>query len=265
MIISDRHRFAFVHIPKCAGMSLRTALSRYDDTAGRYDRRLDDHPAYGRLDYTHLPLDLLAEIEPDDYGRLVRYAAFAVVRDPMERFQSALNQRAKMYLGTELSRLETAELHAEIDRAIAYLAEEPRVPAPEHVHFTRQAAFIRHGGRQVVEHVFALERLGDLVAALERVIGAPLGEVGRINRTWVFRHPALREPVRIAGWLARSLLPTSTAERLRVAARATLLEPLDHRLLPAFGAQGVRDFVDGHYAEDKALHRTALYGRVAVK
>jgi len=30
MIVNDTHRFAFVHIPKCAGSTIRLALAPYD-------------------------------------------------------------------------------------------------------------------------------------------------------------------------------------------------------------------------------------------
>jgi hypothetical protein len=60
MIVSDRHRFVFIHIPKCAGTSVRNVLEGFDETGGRFNTRIADDPKFGRLDYTHLPLSIMA-------------------------------------------------------------------------------------------------------------------------------------------------------------------------------------------------------------
>ena len=49
MIISDRNKFVFIHIPKCAGTSIRSRVEHLDDRNGAYSSRLDEHPELGLL------------------------------------------------------------------------------------------------------------------------------------------------------------------------------------------------------------------------
>lgn len=49
MIIDDRHRFVFVHIPKCAGTSVRQVLKQFDSYEGRWANAKREHPELGRL------------------------------------------------------------------------------------------------------------------------------------------------------------------------------------------------------------------------
>ena len=64
LIISDRFGFAFVHIPKCAGSTVREQIRRIDpecfEMAGR---RM--HPDLGKIDAMHLPLDILRDHFPE--------------------------------------------------------------------------------------------------------------------------------------------------------------------------------------------------------
>ncbi len=73
MIISDRHRFVFVHVPKSAGTSIRAALASFDD--GR---------SAASPDTTHETLAALLGRHPG----LATHFKFAFVRNPWERLVS---------------------------------------------------------------------------------------------------------------------------------------------------------------------------------
>src|SRR5215468_7000541 len=96
MIICDDRQFAFVHIPKCAGTSIRRAL-RQADTTGEAFFRIADHPVMGLVHLAHLTLADLAEHYPDTLAQIARYRSMAIVRDPVERFYSAVFQRLREF------------------------------------------------------------------------------------------------------------------------------------------------------------------------
>lgn len=258
MIISDRHRFIFVHIPKCAGTSVRGALQPYDDSGGRFDQHVGEDPAFGRVDFTHLPLDLLAAMFPEDYAKFADYASFCVVRDPFQRFPSAVAQHVKMYRGKLLASLDRREVAEEIDAAIAHLGRVTRVSDPEHIHLAPQTDFVFRDGVQVVRSVFALERLDRLAEAVSAHLGHEVTPFGRQNQAMVFRQPALRPLMMAGSTLAKRLLPEGLSSTLRARARQIWLRAGDGDTDDAFAADHVRAFIAEYYRDDIALHRRAL-------
>ncbi len=255
MILSDRYRFVFVHVPKCAGTSVRAAVSPYHDADSRFLKSVELHPELGEIDFRHLPLALLRDIDPEAFEKLKTYDSFALIRDPFQRFRSALAQRTKMYLGKEFAQLEQADIRAEIDRVIAYLQSEPRVIAPEFIHFSRQSAYIGIDGVQLVRHLYPIERLDLLGAALGRHIGTDELQIGHDNKTTVFRQPRLKRLLRSGSAAARRVLPGAVHEALRVHARRKLMQPGGAAPLPAFDDPAVQAFISRHYAADIALYR----------
>jgi hypothetical protein len=258
MIISHAHGFVFVHIPKCAGTAVRAALRPFDETGGAFDERVDDHPAFGRLDYTHLPLHLLRRVEPEAFAALERHAGFAVCRDPFARFPSAVAQRIKMVRGAHIAALDARALRAEIDAATTYLSGVSQVTDPDWIHFARQVDFVTLDGARVVETVIPVERIDALRQALSARIGADLPSFGAANRRMAFTNPALRAPLTFGSTLAKRLLPKTLSDAVRARARRRWLRPAGDAAPDVFAAPDVRTFIEEYYRDDIALHRAAL-------
>lgn len=258
MIVSDRKSFVFIHIPKCAGISVRRVLEPYDDAAGAFSERVADHPKYGQIDYTHMPLDLLAEIEPEVYAKLERYAGFAIARDPFDRFFSSMSQRAKMYRGCEIAQMDAATLRAEVEDAIAYLRDRQRIIAPEFIHFARQIDFVEHAGTRLVDHVFPVERLDAFIAALSAQVGSPLTQPHHENRSQIIRFGGLRDIAVFGSTVAKRMLPERVHAPVRRLARQLLMKPAENNRPDIFQSGTVTDFISDYYAADVALHRAAL-------
>ncbi len=255
MILSDRYQFVFIHVPKCAGTSVRTAVSPYHDANSRFLKSVEMHPSLGEVDFRHLPLALLRDIDPEAFEKLKTYDSFALVRNPFQRFRSALAQRTKMYLGKEFAQLEEGNIRAEIDRVMDYLQTEPRVIAPEFIHFSRQSDYIMLDGVQLVRHTYPIERLDLLGAALRSHIGTDDLQIGHDNKTMVFRQPRLKRLLRTGSAVARRFLPFAVHEGLRVRARRKLMQPGGDVPHPVFDDPTVQAFVNTYYAADIALHR----------
>ena len=96
MIISDSRRFCFIHVPKCAGITIRTSLMRYE-TRNNFFWGHEDMPAPEPnslsnnlfLDKAHMTLPILKHFYPDEFNLLNEYTTFAITRHPRARLISA--------------------------------------------------------------------------------------------------------------------------------------------------------------------------------
>lgn len=262
MIVSDQHRFVFIHIPKCAGTSVRAAVLPYHDADERFLRTVEQHPQFGPIDFRHLPLPLLRELDPEVFEKLRVYDSYALLRDPFQRFRSALAQRAKMYLGKEFAQLNKSELRTEIERVQEYLLSCPAVIRPEFIHFTRQSDFVQIDGKRLVQNIFPVEHLDRFACALARHIGADTLSVGHANKTTVFRYPQLKQVAQSSSALARRVLPGSVHETLRRSARKVLMKPGGSADASVFEEAQVRDFITSYYKADIALYQEVRSGAV---
>ena len=166
MIVSDRYRFVFVHIPKCGGTSVRSALEKYDERADVYfSRGRDYHDELGFLDYHHIPLAVLREHFKEDFDCVRRYESFALTRDPVARFPSSLSERL-IWRGKNPHLLSTREIAREVDEVIEYFSSpslELPVRDPDFIHFARQVDYTHLDGERVVKRVYPINRLQDLL------------------------------------------------------------------------------------------------------
>ena len=263
MIVSDHHRFIFIHVPKCAGTSVRASVLPYHDADERFLRTVEQHPEFGPIDFRHLPLSLLREIDPEVFEKLKTYDSYALLRDPFQRFRSAMAQRAKMYLGKEFAQLSEIELHSEINRVQDYLLSSPSVIKPEFVHFTRQSDFVQIDGARLVRNLFLVEHLDQFSRVLAQRIGAGMLPIGHTNKTMVFRYPQLKHVVQTSSALARQVLPGTVHETLRQSARKVLMKSGAGIERAVFDEAQVRDFVASYYKADIALHKEIMSEVVA--
>ena len=192
MIISDTHGFVFVHIPKCGGTSVRSALARYDDRAEQYyDKGRATHPVLGDLDHHHIPLSVLRENFPEDFECVKRYTSFAIVRDPFERFPSSVFQRLR---ATNAEKLSSEDVRAEVDAVIGrLLALSPGEPVlePDLIHFSRQQDYVSLDGNRIVDNVFALNGIPELISAVSGLTGEIISPVQRENERLRFSNALL--------------------------------------------------------------------------
>jgi len=158
MIISNTGNFAFVHIPKNGGTSVRKALSQYGEDPRFTSGRVTEVPQIGPLDHVHIPLSLLKDLYPDALDEIRARPSFAIVRDPYTRFQSALNQWAKNVKKERLMDLPQQKV-----AQYAKLHLEDRDPhenmSPSLIHFLPQTEFIFLDNTQIVDLLVPFERL----------------------------------------------------------------------------------------------------------
>lgn len=213
MIICDDRKFAFIHIPKCAGTSVRRAL-REIDTTGAAFFSIADHPAMGQVHLAHLTLKDVALYYPDALERISHYRSMAILRDPVERFYSAIFQRLREFKGVAQSAISAEMVEADAKRVIAYLETAPRRLDLEHVHFNRQADFVELEGQRLVRDIFQLADMAGAAHHIRSITGIDIGDDKR-NRTTQLRFRALRPLQRMLRDRYASLVAPERRARIR--------------------------------------------------
>lgn len=261
MIISDSHRFVFVHIPKCAGTSIRRRLLCFDDRNKFYAGVLTRSPSLGSLDYAHIPLFFLREHFLSDFEKVMEYHSCAVIREPYDRFSSSVSQRLRSYSDTPIQARSVGEVKSAIEESISFLAKtmnfETLLPA-EYVHFQKQTDYTHLEGLQIVDKIYTIEHVSQLLLDLSECVGEDLqamvqkNNMIQENRTLVHRNTIIRgivESTRPATSVITDALPVSLKEKLR----SLLYVPRDSGLKALFASDYVTDFIRDYYEDDIAL------------
>jgi hypothetical protein len=252
MIISDEHRLAFIHIPKCAGVSVKQPLRTIDSTHGNFSR-IGDHPVLGRIHYAHILLRDLADHFPEEWTKLRDYRSFAVVRDPTERFTSAMFQRLREFKGLNQSDITPQRFEAEADEVMRHLENTPERLGLEYVHFNRQTDFLFLDGKRIVETLFPIENMAAITAYIARETGVAVQEE-RKNRSTEIRLGSLKPVARLLRRPYAALVPYAARNKLRQKmVNAGLYTDAKRRPLVRAGSS-IEGFIRSYYAEDLKIH-----------
>jgi len=261
MIISDRYKFAFIHIPKCAGTNVRNRIMPYDDLKGAHTERVEDHPVLGPTDFVHLPLYTLRDHFPTEFRKAQKYWSFAVLRSPKGRFFSAVAQRVRMYRGKGvlLRHLSDDQISAEVEEAISELSKhEGRLP-PDLIHFQRQVDYVMLDGKRFIDSLYLTSEIDRLLSDLAARIGVetlPVSDEIYIyaeNRTMVYKHNSLRILVESVRPSASSPILKIIPEVIKKHVRSTIYTSSGNQFEEISEKIGVDSFVASYYADDIAL------------
>lgn len=207
----------------------------------------------------HLPLWVIEKYYPNEFEVIQNSWSCAIVRDPEERFRSALAQRMRQFLGEDLVSIGEVRVKECIHDVLRHLEAYPDLPQAEFCHFTRQVDFVDLGGVPVVNSIFKLEQLSDLVSELNRRTGGA-GEIAHLNAT-EFNSAGTLGVVARASWKAtNSFLPVWARSELRKRVRPLVMKSVtkgdDFHIMD----EEVSEFVRDYYAADFALFASLRSG-----
>ena len=258
MIISNKHRFLFMHIPKCGGTSIRYQLEALDDT-DKYFFGNRHHEVLGKFDFSHVTLPILAKFFPETFEKTRTYRSFAVCRDPMARFQSAVSQYSRQFGAGELSEQSLADQHKLVDDIIAMLSSSSVNENPELKHFQRQVDFVYFDDERIIHDVYPISKidafLADVESICEQQIGAPIHK----NETTQMRFEILKPAIRKAGAGLYEILPRSVFDRVQRFGKSILLKRAKDSKPELFASAGVVEFVQKHYRADFELYNRCIH------
>ncbi|WP_456388107.1 sulfotransferase family 2 domain-containing protein [Profundibacter sp.] len=255
MIIIERSEFAFVHIPKCAGTTVRNWLTAQTD----HDRRFDDYlevPGVGRYHGAHLTLDVLRDAFPEELAKLRDYWSCTAVRDPFARFSSAFSQYEREFHGRNVQLMTADALQADLSELVMRLKQGEAKKDTTLMHFLPQSDFIYLDGEKIVNDIIPIERMDVLIERISRHLGISPPEKNVANERRQSKVPMLKSTLHRAKKLSRLILPKPIWRKLHNTAISLLTKKNEDQL--DIRALGIESFIAEHYAQDTEIHRKAL-------
>ena len=257
MIISPRHGFIFVHVPKCAGTSVRTQLIACDPTHIALAQP-GTHPVLGQIDYGHIPLTDLRAHFPEHFNYLCNLRSFAVMRDPLSRFGSSLRQTLWRYEQKHMTLIAPDVLRTRTLEILDEVAAEIEKPSAKFIFFARQTDFTFEEGIRRVNHLVPIEHVGAFITFIAAETGTPMDADRRSNQNVELRAKWLGPTAFAVNGFLRKRLPLDIHDRIK----QTALRLLSSRKNAAdesgiLKMPEVRQFVDTYYAEDQKLYAQA--------
>ncbi len=248
MLLYAKAGLAFIHVPKNGGKSIRAALDAacpidLEPTAADLGIPVGQliadyesgkgvvHPALGRVKIEHLPLAFWEEHFPRTWAAFTPLKSFVMLRDPRDRFFSAVLQRLGEYQDLKNLRADDPLVTAEAMRVSEWLAGRGAFCDIEYIHFTRQADYTGLRGKRVVDAIFPIARTDLAAEWVKRVSGLEIA---------VEHDHARREP---KSW-ARAIQPAA-----RFVGRRLIPPPVKRAIYPIWRGSGVFDDASKRYAE----------------
>lgn len=256
-VIRDQDSFAFIHIPKCGGMSIRLGLEaafpeRGDSETWHYGMIVHDQ-RFGRYMPAHKPLRMLERYFPDELDRYRNCTCFAVTRNPRKRFASSFQQYLREFRLTNINDLSPSEIMEELRFVTRALEQGEAKRKVEFVHFIRQVDFVYLGTERVVGNLFPLERLDDLAKAMGAATARNIDLSKKSNQSGA-NVTGSSSLIRNVATFSKWLLPSGVYEPLRIRALERLHVPTEPGKMELLDRPEVQDFVEDYYASDRKLH-----------
>jgi len=254
VIVLEKQKLFFVHIPKTGGTSVRqklTAISGQEDIYGGKVRQFD---GIGSVNIGHATLRTLCDHMPNLFEKLKCYDSFAAVRNPMNRFRSAMYYRLSRFRNIDVVAGQPFSMCDECAKVIEALdRHEGQLPRP-FMHFQRQIDFVQMDGLQLVKHLYTLETLDALMREMGRRMGVDNATIGQYNRSLRLRVGKTHRVVRALNAVAKLVLPYRAYHRLKAATVPIVAKQLNAPLTETGIKQDQLDFLIRYYAADRALY-----------
>lgn len=245
-------RFAFIHIPKNAGSSIRVQVEALDETGGRYFDRYETLDGIGEVFMGHMTLAQMAKAFPDDVAALRGMETFAFTRDPLKRFISALQEFSKFHgIGVfhDFSRDRKTGMANEVLDRLNEAGDD--VPS-DLFHFTPQVAFLDLNGERIIKNVYPVSNFNEAIKRMSEIIGVEITPQ-RSNSSWRIRRSLTVSASRRLWHIARPFVPSSAKERLWARFSDKIIERPASEQASAFVNDAIADRVAHYYRRDYDL------------
>ncbi|MGO8738716.1 sulfotransferase family 2 domain-containing protein [Rhodoblastus sp.] len=185
MIVSHARRFIFFHNPKCAGMSFREALDPYHDDPFKFWGIYSVPFFRNVLDHSHIRLWELQQLFQKVFACTIDYNSVIFVRNPWDRFVSAIDEHFKKFQQKILLRdLQPTDQTRIIEQFIDQMLNIANITTNwTFVHFSPQLWQIAIGSRIVPRHIIPMRRGDDFFARAIEALGLPVTAVPWRNQS----------------------------------------------------------------------------------
>ncbi len=256
MIISDKFKFAFIHIPKCAGTYSKRKLISLDDLQGEHTDKIGYHPTLGKIDFVHIPLFVLEKYFPPIYKKILEYETFAITRDPFTRFPSSVSEYVKKYTEHSMLSLSNRQLCSIIDELIKILQNYPKSSYLPYklIHFQNQRSFLFNRNERIIDNIYNENNFDAMYLRLSHITGCELSNEKPKNEnrnfSYVFKSELLRKSVIL-------IRPYISAPAHKILPNK-FFRMFDNMVLTSthkgkasiFKSEYIREFVSDYYSDD---------------
>ncbi|MCB8881835.1 sulfotransferase family 2 domain-containing protein [Acidisoma cellulosilytica] len=158
MIVSHARKFIFFHNPKCAGTSFRDMLKPYHDDGFTFWGVFRAPYFKNHIDHTHLRLWEMQAQFPDIFACAMAYNSVIFVRNPYERFLSAVNEHMKKFQPQiDLSSMTPAQRVEAVETFIRQILTVARITSDwRFIHFSPQIWYLQLGNEFLPRHVIPM-------------------------------------------------------------------------------------------------------------
>ena len=256
MLVSQRHKAAFVHIPKCGGSTIRQQFSGISDIEKDFTGPFD-HPEMGRVRLGHLPLWALREHYPDAFAALTTCRIHALTRDPFDRFESAVSEYLYHQETKRINEFTADEVLTFARDIIENVSKTEKLTALKYCHFIRQSEFVFLDGAQVVEAVYPLSKINRLIKDLGAATDTDAATGLHSNQTLDFKIKGSEKTLRRLSGMSKQLLPMKLHARAKKWVKSLITQQgSKHKGFSRKNAE-ISDFITAYYAQDIALFESA--------
>lgn len=262
MLISQKNRIGFIHIPKCGGSTIKHQFAAMADTEINFTGRAE-HPVLGPVFMGHLPLWAIRAEFPETFAQLEAFRLFAICRDPYDRFESAVSQRLNFLHQKRINAFPYRDILDFVAGISDELRAADRLVSAEFCHFIPQSDFVFLEDVQVVDTLYTLASIDDLAAEISRLSGIPATAGFKSNQTLEFRVKGSESAFRQVSGLSRKLLPGRVHATAKAMAKKLLTRGGSRYKGFARREPAISDFVQDYYARDLALFETVSAGSAA--
>jgi len=273
MLLYDKAGLAFIHVPKNGGKSIRAALDaacpiNLGPTAADLGIPVQQlvadfesgqgviHPVLGQVKIEHLPLIFWEEHFPRTFAAFTPLKSFVMLRDPRDRFFSAVLQRLGEYKDLKNLRADDPAVTQEALQVCEWLSKRETFCDIGHTHFTRQADYVALRGERRVSAIFPIESAASAAQWVEHATGLKMEVAHRHARrepkSWAKSiHP-------VARFVGRHLIPLTVKRAIYPPWRSSgVFDDASKRYKTIELDSEVERFVAQYYAADAALYREA--------
>ena len=258
-IISKKHGFSFIHIPKNGGSTLWEGLADLDDTGKVFTPGIIEHEELGRVWLGHMPLWAIERHYPSLYEVVRGGWAFSITRDPYTRFASALAQRGRMFLDLDVVMLSPKQLHAEADKVKRALEATDAIVPPEFCHFIRQTDFVHDGAGAKIVDTYPIEHFSYLLADIDAKVGVRVRDE-QANATTVPRFGGIGRWALITWSAIKPRLPAGLQDLLRSTLGEMMTSTGSDESFRFVHQAPTRDFIEQYYRDDFELYEQSKQG-----
>ncbi|WP_346911905.1 sulfotransferase family 2 domain-containing protein [uncultured Roseibium sp.] len=268
MRYSEQHQLMFVHIPKCAGTNIYQGLDgiadfpyalfardlnkTVEETEALLSWRGFEHDVLGSIHQAHIPLKYLSEYFPSTYAAFAGATSFAILRNPRDRFISAIMQRLREFCDLGPTSIQENHVIEEGKNVCNWLDGKEVFCDLPYIHFTRQADYIDLEGERKVTKLFRLDQMDAWRSWMQDEFGISLGDMS-------YTHASLKPK----GWFkqlnkvaspAYKMLPQSVRKIVKpILAESPLFVKAASQYDKMHLGDDVEKFIGDFYAKDWAL------------